>query len=192
MNFPRIQSFGPVDRSNCHTFCSWIAMAGASITEIQELAGHKTITRSARYPSPPRAAETRCSPTSKSALQSSRAPSTKNEIAARSAAISKISQYNTHAIRTDCTMLREAPPRGGIGECNRYGQRLGAGYADAFANLMIGGAILPSLLHQDPRWQGTLATGCLDITPFLDFEGSGRRLWPRLQSRGYNSRNQGW
>jgi hypothetical protein len=135
------------------------------------------------YPSPSCGAETRCSPTSKSALQSSRAPSTKNEIAARSAAISKISQCNTHAIRTDCTLLREAPPRGGIGECNRYGQRLGAGYPDVFANLMIGGAILPSLLHQDPRLQGTLATGCLDITPFLDFDGSGRRLWPRRQSR---------
>ena len=31
------------------TFCSWLAMAGASIKEIQELAGHKTITMSARY-----------------------------------------------------------------------------------------------------------------------------------------------
>jgi hypothetical protein len=27
----------------------WLAMAGASIKEIQELAGHKTITMSARY-----------------------------------------------------------------------------------------------------------------------------------------------
>lgn len=35
--------------SNRHTFCSWLAMAGASIKEIQELAGHKTITMSARY-----------------------------------------------------------------------------------------------------------------------------------------------
>jgi integrase len=35
--------------SNRHTFCSWLAMAGASIKEIQELAGHKTITISARY-----------------------------------------------------------------------------------------------------------------------------------------------
>ncbi len=34
---------------NRHTFCSWLAMAGASIKEIQELAGHKTITMSARY-----------------------------------------------------------------------------------------------------------------------------------------------
>jgi len=38
-----------------------------------------------------------------------------------------------------------------------YGQRLGAAYANVFTNLMIGGAILPSLLHQDPRYfyQGT-------------------------------------
>jgi integrase len=35
--------------SNRHTFCSWLAMAGASIKEIQEAAGHKTITMSARY-----------------------------------------------------------------------------------------------------------------------------------------------
>lgn len=30
-------------------FCSWLAMAGARIKEIQEAAGHKTITMSARY-----------------------------------------------------------------------------------------------------------------------------------------------
>ncbi|HEY4357967.1 MAG TPA: site-specific integrase, partial [Acidobacteriaceae bacterium] len=40
---------GYVWHSNRHTFCSWLAMAGASIKEIQELAGHKTITMSARY-----------------------------------------------------------------------------------------------------------------------------------------------
>jgi integrase len=34
---------------NRHTFCSWLAMAAVSIKEIQELAGHKTITMSARY-----------------------------------------------------------------------------------------------------------------------------------------------
>ena len=33
-----------------------------------------------------------------------------------------------------------------------YGQRVGANAADGFANIMIGGAILPSLLHQDPRY----------------------------------------
>jgi carboxypeptidase family protein len=40
-----------------------------------------------------------------------------------------------------------------------YGKRLGAISADGFSDIMIGGAILPSLLHQDPRYfyqgQGT-------------------------------------
>lgn len=38
-----------------------------------------------------------------------------------------------------------------------YAQRFGAGYADGVTDIMIGGAILPSLLHQDPRYfyQGT-------------------------------------
>lgn len=38
-----------------------------------------------------------------------------------------------------------------------YGQRVGALYANGFADIMIGEAILPSLLHQDPRYfyQGT-------------------------------------
>jgi integrase len=40
---------GYVWHSNRHTFCSWLAMAGATIKDIQELAGHKTITMSARY-----------------------------------------------------------------------------------------------------------------------------------------------
>ena len=33
-----------------------------------------------------------------------------------------------------------------------YGQRAGALYADGFTDLMLGGALLPSLLHQDPRY----------------------------------------
>jgi hypothetical protein len=38
-----------------------------------------------------------------------------------------------------------------------YGKRFGANSADGFTDIMIGGAILPSLLHQDPRYfyQGT-------------------------------------
>ena len=41
-----------------------------------------------------------------------------------------------------------------------YGQRFGAIAADGFTDIMIGGAILPSLLHQDPRYfyQGTGTT----------------------------------
>jgi hypothetical protein len=38
-----------------------------------------------------------------------------------------------------------------------YAKRYGASYTDGFTDIMIGGAILPSLLHQDPRYfyQGT-------------------------------------
>lgn len=38
-----------------------------------------------------------------------------------------------------------------------YGQRAGALYADGLTDVVLGGAILPSLLHQDPRYfyQGT-------------------------------------
>jgi hypothetical protein len=33
-----------------------------------------------------------------------------------------------------------------------YGQRFGVNYANGLTDIMIGGAILPSLLHQDPRY----------------------------------------
>jgi hypothetical protein len=41
-----------------------------------------------------------------------------------------------------------------------YGQRIGAASAGAFSDILIGGAVLPSLLHQDPRYfyQGTGTT----------------------------------
>lgn len=41
-----------------------------------------------------------------------------------------------------------------------YGKRVGVTAADGFSDIMIGGAILPSLLHQDPRYfyQGTGTT----------------------------------
>ena len=41
-----------------------------------------------------------------------------------------------------------------------YGQRAGVLYADGFTDLMLGGALLPSVLHQDPRYfyQGTGTT----------------------------------
>jgi hypothetical protein len=42
-----------------------------------------------------------------------------------------------------------------------YGKRVGVTATDGFSDIMIGGAILPSLLHQDPRYfyQGTGTTG---------------------------------
>ena len=41
-----------------------------------------------------------------------------------------------------------------------YGERVGAVAADGFSDIFIGGAVLPSLLHQDPRYyyQGTGTT----------------------------------
>jgi hypothetical protein len=41
-----------------------------------------------------------------------------------------------------------------------YGKRLGAAYADIFAGTMLGSAVFPSLLHQDPRYfyRGTGST----------------------------------
>jgi Carboxypeptidase regulatory-like domain len=40
-----------------------------------------------------------------------------------------------------------------------YAQRFGASYANGLTDIMVGGAILPSILHQDPRffYQGTAA-----------------------------------
>ena len=51
-------------------------------------------------------------------------------------------------------------PRYGQG-WDAYGKRVGATAADGFSDIMIGGAILPTLLHQDPRYfyQGTGTTG---------------------------------
>ena len=42
-----------------------------------------------------------------------------------------------------------------------YGQRLGATFAGGYTNIFVGDAILPSLLHQDPRYhfRGTGTTG---------------------------------
>ena len=62
-----------------------------------------------------------------------------------------------------------------------YGQRYGATYADGFTDIMIGGAILPSLLHQDPRYfyQGTGTTKSRTFhalsSPFICRGDNGRR-----------------
>jgi hypothetical protein len=78
-----------------------------------------------------------------------------------------------------------------------YGQRFGANYANGLTDIMIGGAILPSLLHQDPRYfyQGTGTTKSRMIhalrTPFVcKGTGAGSRtirpwaaIWPQAPSR---------
>jgi len=70
-----------------------------------------------------------------------------------------------------------------------YGERFGATAADAFFDIMIGGAILPSLLHQDPRYfyQGTGTTGSrirhAMFSPFVTRSDSGKPM-PNYSSLG--------
>jgi len=61
-----------------------------------------------------------------------------------------------------------------------YGERIGVTAADGFSDIMIGGAILPSLLHQDPRYfyQGTGTTASrirhAMFSPFVARSDSGK------------------
>ena len=70
-----------------------------------------------------------------------------------------------------------------------YGKRIGANSADGFSDIMIGGAILPSLLHQDPRYfyQGTGTTGSrfhhAMMHPFV-CPGDNGKLQPNFSSLG--------
>jgi hypothetical protein len=77
-----------------------------------------------------------------------------------------------------------------------YGKRLGATAADGVTDIMIGGAILPSLLHQDPRYfyQGTGTTGSrirhAVFSPFVTRSDSGK-LMPNYSSLGGNLASAG-
>jgi hypothetical protein len=70
-----------------------------------------------------------------------------------------------------------------------YGQRYGAIVADGFTDTMTGGAILPSLLHQDPRYfyQGTGTTKSRVLhalsAPFV-CKGDNGRLQPNYSTMG--------
>ena len=70
-----------------------------------------------------------------------------------------------------------------------YGQRFGAEAADGVSDILIGGAILPSLLHQDPRYfyQGTGTTrsrlGHALASPFI-CKGDNGRWQPNYSSVG--------
>jgi hypothetical protein len=70
-----------------------------------------------------------------------------------------------------------------------YGKRLGVTATDGFSDIMIGGAILPSLLHQDPRYfyQGTGTTGSrvrhAMFSPFVA-KGDNGRWQPNYSSLG--------
>ena len=70
-----------------------------------------------------------------------------------------------------------------------YGQRFGAIAADGASDILIGGAILPSLLHQDPRYfyQGEGTTNSrlrhAILSPFI-CRGDNGRLQPNYSSLG--------
>ncbi len=70
-----------------------------------------------------------------------------------------------------------------------YGERFGAVAADGFSDIMIGGAILPSLLRQDPRYYyqgtGTNKSRVLHAisSPFI-CRGNNGRLQPNYSSIG--------
>jgi len=60
-----------------------------------------------------------------------------------------------------------------------YGERFGAIAADGFSDIMIGGAILPSLLHEDPRY-------------FYQGTGTNKsRLWHAISSPFWSKRDNG-
>jgi hypothetical protein len=70
-----------------------------------------------------------------------------------------------------------------------YGKRFGAAAADSVSDIMIGGAILPSLLHQDPRYfyqgTGTKKSRVFHAlsSPFI-CKGDNGRLQPNYSSVG--------
>jgi hypothetical protein len=70
-----------------------------------------------------------------------------------------------------------------------YGQRYGAAAADGLSDIMIGGAILPALLHQDPRYfyqgEGTTKSRTLHalFSPFA-CRGDNGKLQPNYSTIG--------
>ena len=70
-----------------------------------------------------------------------------------------------------------------------YGERLGAIYTNGFTNILISGAVLPSLLHQDPRYfyqgTGTKKSRILHAlsSPFI-CKGDNGRWQPNYSSMG--------
>ena len=70
-----------------------------------------------------------------------------------------------------------------------FGERIGSTAADGFSDILIGGAILPSLLHQDPRYfyQGTGTTSSrirhAMFSPFVA-KGDNGRWQPNYSSLG--------
>jgi hypothetical protein len=70
-----------------------------------------------------------------------------------------------------------------------YAERFGANYANQFTDIMIGGALLPSILHQDPRYfyQGTgskKSRALHAISDLIITKGDNGRRQPNYSSLG--------
>lgn len=70
-----------------------------------------------------------------------------------------------------------------------YAQRFGAGFADGATGILIGGAVLPSLLHQDPRYfykgTGSVKSRILNAAAFSVLcRGDNGRWQPNYSSVG--------
>lgn len=70
-----------------------------------------------------------------------------------------------------------------------YAQRFGASYANGLTDIMVGGAILPSILHQDPRYfyqgTGTKKSRILHAISYpIICTGDNGRLQPNYSSLG--------
>jgi Carboxypeptidase regulatory-like domain len=90
-----------------------------------------------------------------------------------------------------------------------FGKRMAAGYADSTTDIFLGGAVLPSLLHQDPRYfyqgTGTKKSRALHalFNPYVCMGDNGKRQ-PNFSSLGgdlasgaisnlyYPESNRGW
>jgi hypothetical protein len=78
---------------------------------------------------------------------------------------------------------------GYAGGVKGYGERFGAAAGDGFSDIMIGGAILPSLLHQDPRYfyqgTGTIKSRLLHaLASVFVCKGDNGRLQPNYSTMG--------
>jgi hypothetical protein len=70
-----------------------------------------------------------------------------------------------------------------------FGERFGANYTNQFTTILIGGAVLPSLLHQDPRYyyqgRGSKASRTLHaLSSLVITKGDNGRTEPNISSLG--------
>ena len=89
--------------------------------------------------------------------------------------------FVTTGIRAGVSYARNTDPGYGDGFPG-YARRYGAGYGDAITGRLVGGALLPAVFHQDPRyfWKGTGST----------WSRVGYAMSRAVVTRGDNGKNQ--